>query len=64
VRRRLETACREVGEFARYEYVVVNDSVEEAVARLKGIVLAERARVSRMRGTAEHIIATFPDACV
>jgi guanylate kinase len=56
---RLEIACREVGEFAQYEYVVVNDEVEAAVARLQAIVLAERAKVKLMRRDAEKIIETF-----
>jgi guanylate kinase len=59
IRRRLEVACREVGEFAAYEYVVVNDELDSAVERLRAIVLAERARVKAMRKTAENIIATF-----
>ena len=63
VRRRLETASLEVGDFALYEYVVVNDAVEVAVERLRAIVVAERARVKRMRVEAEHILATFPNAC-
>jgi len=62
VRRRLETACLEVGDYALYEYVVVNDSVDEAVERLRAIVTSERARVKRMRPEAERIIATFPTA--
>jgi guanylate kinase len=64
IRRRLDAACREVPEFARYEYVVVNDSLDAAVDRLRAIVLAERARMRRMRQAAEGIIATFPTACV
>jgi guanylate kinase len=59
IRRRLDVACREVGEFAAYEYVVVNDELDSAVERLRAIVLAERARVKTMRTTAENIIATF-----
>lgn len=57
--RRLHVACREVGEFARYEYVVVNDELEAAADRLRSIVLAERARVKAMRPEAEKIIETF-----
>jgi guanylate kinase len=57
--KRLEVACGEVGEFAAYEYVVVNDELDSAVERLRAIVLAERARVQVMRKTAENIIATF-----
>jgi guanylate kinase len=63
VRRRLDTACHEIGEFASYDYVVVNDTLDLSVERLRGIVLAERARVGRMRAQAEAIIATFPQAC-
>jgi guanylate kinase len=59
IRRRLEVACREVGEFASYEYVVVNDELETAIERLRAIVLAERARVLVMKKTAENIIETF-----
>ena len=59
IRRRLEVACAEVGEFAAYEYVVINDELDPAVERLRAIVLAERARMQVMRKTAENIIATF-----
>lgn len=59
IQRRLEVARREVGEYARYEYVVVNDEVEPAVERLRAIIMAERARVTPMRGEAERIIGTF-----
>ena len=59
IRKRLEVACREVGEFASYEYVVINDELDAAVERLRAIVLAERARVKVMQGAAENIIQTF-----
>lgn len=61
VRRRLTVARSEVGEFAQYEYVVVNDEVDLAVDRLRAIVLAERARVKTMRAVAETVIQTFQD---
>jgi len=59
IRRRLQVACREINEFAQYEYVVVNDELDAAVDRLRAIVLAERAKVRAMRGSAEAIIGTF-----
>jgi guanylate kinase len=59
IRKRLDVACREVGEFASYEYVVVNDELDAAVDRLRSIVLAERARVKSMRPAANTIIGTF-----
>jgi len=59
IRRRLEVARTEVGEFAQYEYVVVNDEIDGAVNRMRAIVMAERARMRAMRREAETIIDTF-----
>jgi guanylate kinase len=59
IRRRLAVAQTEVGEFAQYEYVVVNDDLDGAVSRMRAIVMAERACVKAMRDEAEAIIATF-----
>jgi guanylate kinase len=59
IRRRLEVARTEVGEFEQYEYVVVNDDLDGAVNRMRAIVMAERARIKAMRVEAETIIETF-----
>ena len=59
IQRRLEVARREVDEFLRYDYVVVNDEVEAAVERLAAIVQAERARTRVMTPDAERIIHSF-----
>jgi len=59
IQRRLQVARREVDEYRHYDYVVVNDEVEPAVDRLRGIIMAERARVAPMRDEAESIIRTF-----
>jgi guanylate kinase len=61
IRRRLGVACREIGEYSQYEYVVINDELDAAVGRLASIVRAERARVKVMRREAERIIGTFRD---
>ena len=49
IRQRLENAKRELGEIGRYDYVVVNLKIRDALAALKAIVLAERHRVSRVQ---------------
>jgi guanylate kinase len=48
VRRRLETAHREMGEAALFDYVVVNETLDRTVARVREIVASEGHRVSRM----------------
>jgi len=48
IRTRLENARWEIGFAGRYEYWVVNDDLEAAVARLRAILEAERCRRVRV----------------
>jgi guanylate kinase len=57
--RRLAVARQEVSGYCDYDYVVVNDDLEQCVEALRSIVMAERARARRARPIAERIIATF-----
>ncbi|MGH9311888.1 MAG: guanylate kinase [Vicinamibacterales bacterium] len=59
IQRRLRTAQAEVAAYTEYDYVVVNDELDGCVERLKGIVLAERARLAAIRPEAERIVKTF-----
>lgn len=47
IRKRLETATRELGYVTEYDYVIVNDVLENAVDKLKSILVAEKCRVKR-----------------
>jgi guanylate kinase len=49
VERRLGNAPGELAQYREYQYLVMNDDLEQAAARLVAIVDAERARVSRLR---------------
>jgi len=49
VERRLRDAPGELNQYREYDYLVMNDDLEQAVARLVAIVDAERARVRRLR---------------
>jgi guanylate kinase len=64
IRHRLQVARDEVHAFSEYDYLVVNDDLDGAVARLRAIVLAERARLIVARPEAERIVRTFEDAGV
>jgi guanylate kinase len=48
IRRRLANARGEIGQIIQYDYYVVNRDVTEAVALLKSIVEAERAKTCRV----------------
>jgi guanylate kinase len=56
---RLQVARKEVAAFTEYDYIVINDEVQGAVSKLQAIVTSERARLKRMRKTAENIERTF-----
>jgi guanylate kinase len=42
IRRRLDAAGREIEEYDRYNYVLINDQLEKSIERLEAIVLSER----------------------
>ncbi|MFQ5560449.1 MAG: guanylate kinase [Nitrospinota bacterium] len=44
MRRRLETAPKEIAQYKHYDYVIVNKDVEDAALNLRSIILAERCR--------------------
>ncbi|MGA2989981.1 MAG: guanylate kinase [Candidatus Korobacteraceae bacterium] len=46
IRRRLDTASREISNYELYDYILVNDRLEDSIERLKAIVLRERLRRS------------------
>ena len=46
IRRRLATARREIENYDKYSYILVNDGLEQAVDEMKAIVFSERARRS------------------
>lgn len=44
IRRRLDRAKREIENYPNYDYILVNDRLEQSVDRLQAIVLAERVK--------------------
>ncbi|HHV08621.1 MAG TPA: guanylate kinase [Firmicutes bacterium] len=45
--RRLQAARQEIAQIRNYDYLVVNDEVQQAVLRIEAILLAEQGRISR-----------------
>lgn len=46
--KRFKTAYQEINELSKYNYVVINDNVEEAVRKVDSILTSERCRVDRI----------------
>ena len=56
--KRLQNAIGEIEEMDKFDYLVVNESIEEACDRIEGIINAESLKVSRLNDAA-RLIDTF-----
>ena len=45
---RFERAYQEINEVSKYNYVVVNDKIDEAASKVEAIIKAEKCRVDRI----------------
>jgi guanylate kinase len=54
IRRRLDTARREIENYSKYDYILVNNLLEQSADQLKDIVLAQRLQPSRKELSAEE----------
>jgi guanylate kinase len=54
IRRRLDTARKEIENYPNYDYILVNDRLEESSDQLAAIVLGERLRRSGKALSAEE----------
>ena len=61
IQRRLAAAAGEIRDYRLYDYILINDNVDEASALLQSIVKAERARRGRfdMEARVGQILRTF-----
>ena len=59
IRRRIEEAAAEIRNYSAYDYVIVNDRVDESARNLRSIIRAERVRRQRMDSKVGAILKTF-----
>ena len=62
IRRRLNTASQEIGELAAYDYLIINDKVEQSVEQLQAIIGDQKAdefRVEAMKKAVDSVVKTF-----
>jgi len=56
IARRMRDAIEEMTHLAEFDYIVVNDHFERALAELEAIVMAERARTARRLGRSRDLV--------
>lgn len=59
IQRRLRAAADEVRNYSQYDYVLINNELEESVAGIQSIVRAERIRRVRMNEAVRPILESF-----
>ena len=55
IRGRMEKAGDEMSHYQEYDYVIINDNVEEAIAKAQLIMNAERLKRNRQQGLTEFV---------
>lgn len=64
IHRRLITASKEIENYSNYDYILVNDRLEESIDELKDVVLAERFRRSKTKlSPAEQEMVARAERC-
>jgi guanylate kinase len=56
IERRFNNAREEIAQYGLFDYILVNDDLERAKLRMRGIIEAERIRRPRMAPLAEHLL--------
>jgi guanylate kinase len=59
IRRRLEIAKREILYYRDYDYIIINDILENSIRLLESIIRSGSAKPRRQQGRIEEIIASF-----
>ena len=64
IQRRLVTASGEIGNYEKYDYILINDRLEESVESLKAILLAEQLkRPGVQRNAADNEMLARAESC-
>ena len=56
---RLRNAPVELKDYSAYQYLILNDDMDQAAEQLAAIVYAERARLERQEAKVRHVVQAF-----
>jgi guanylate kinase len=63
IQRRLVTAHREIEKYRQYDYILINDRLEESIRALTAILLAERMKHGSEPGAADKETLALAESC-
>ncbi len=61
IARRMQDAEAEMSHYGEFDYVVVNDNFDTAVADLQAVISSQRLRIERQRVGLQHLLADLLD---
>ena len=59
IQRRLETARKEIQSYTDFDYIIINDDLDQAAEKLKSIVAAARCRIDERRKQIGPVLKSF-----
>jgi guanylate kinase len=59
IEQRLKIACREIGRYGEYDYLIINKELGISVDELQSIILGARCRTAVRAESAKSVLATF-----
>jgi guanylate kinase len=59
IEQRLKRACKEIGHYNEYEYLIINEDLDSSIRELESIILGARCRRAARITSAKSVLATF-----
>jgi guanylate kinase len=59
IEQRLKRACQEITRYREYDFLIINEDLENSIRELESIVLGARCRINARMEAAKSILATF-----
>jgi guanylate kinase len=59
IEQRLKRACQEITRYKEYEFLIINEDLENSIRELESIILGARCRINARMEAAKSVVATF-----
>jgi guanylate kinase len=59
IEQRLKRACKEISYYKEYDYVIINEDLEQSIRELESIILGARCRMKTRIESAKSVLTTF-----